>query len=135
MAAGIDRAVHYMLRDVDPNSSTQYDSSGLVGTKGDWTPKISWYYVYTMKNRLKGMTFTGEQASGNPSVWIYKFRQSGGNSGAYVLWCPTSNGTSLDYQLTLTGAPSTLVTMTSGDTDGVPTALTMIKISSPFDFS
>ncbi|TET07658.1 hypothetical protein E3J84_07195 [Candidatus Aerophobetes bacterium] len=127
-AAGVDRATQYMLRDVDPNSGLQYSSCGLVGPKDDWTPKKSWYYVYTMRNRLTGMYYVGEQSSGNSDVWIYKFKTDGGDDGAYVLWCPTRDGTTVDdYELTLTGSPTsaTLVEMANEDTDGVETSLTI----------
>ena len=127
-AAGVDRATQYMLRDVDPTSGLQYSSCGLVGPYDDWTPKKSWYYVYTMRNRLTGMYYIGEQSSGNSDVWFYKFKNTSGNDGAYVLWCPTRDGTTVsNYELTLTGSPTqaTLVEMANGDTDGVPTSLTI----------
>jgi hypothetical protein len=38
-AAGFDRAAQYMLRDVSPESTTKYDTSGLVTQKGEWKPK------------------------------------------------------------------------------------------------
>ncbi len=126
--AGVDRAQMYMLRDVNPHSGTKYSSSGLVGPKGDWTPKPSWYHVYTLKNRLTGMKFTGKQPSGNPNVWIYKFKSITSNNGAYVIWCPTSNGTAVNnYQLSLSpnAATATLITLQNGDTDGVPSSLTI----------
>lgn len=126
-AAGVDKAAMYMLRDVDASSSTQYDSSGLVSSAATgWTPKTSWYYVYTLKNRLSGMRYIGEQASGNTNVKIYKFKSATSNQGAYVVWAPTSNNTTVaNYALALSGSPgsATLVTMASGDTDGVPSAL------------
>ena len=127
-AAGVDRAQMYMLRDVDAASTTMYSSSGLVTKFGEWTPKTSWYYVYTMKNALTGMKFLGEQASGNSNVRVYKFKSASGNGGAYVLWAPTSNQTTVNnYQLTLQGSPSsaTKIEMAHGDTDGVSSALTI----------
>lgn len=126
-AAGIDKAAMYMLRDVDANSSTQFDSSGLTASKNaGWTPKVSWYYVYTLKNRLNGMKYIGEQASNNPNVRIYKFKSATSSAGAYVVWSPTSSDTKVNnYSLALQGSPSsaTLVTMATGDTDGVESAL------------
>ncbi|WP_372633154.1 fibronectin type III domain-containing protein [Cohnella sp.] len=128
-AAGVDKAAMYMLRDVNPNSSTKYDNSGLISSQNTGgVPKISWYYVYTLKNRLTGMRYSGEQASGNANVKIYKFKNATSTNGGYVIWSPTSNNTTVnDYQLSLTGTPSsaTLVTMQNGDTDGVPSALTV----------
>jgi hypothetical protein len=127
-AAGVDRTAVYMLRDVS-TLPTGWDTSGLTGLKADGYPKKpSWYYVSTMKNRLTGMKYVGEQTSGNFNVTIYKFKSTTGNNGAYVAWCPTSNGTTVNnYQLSLTtsATSSTLVTMQNGDNDGVPSALTI----------
>ncbi|RED56597.1 fibronectin type III domain-containing protein [Cohnella lupini] len=128
-AAGIDKAAMYMLRDVDASSPTQFDSSGLTGSMSTgWAPKISWYYTYTLKNRLTGMRYLGEQTSGNANVKIYKFKSATTNQGAYVVWSPTSNNTTVsNYSLSLQGTPNsaTLVTMANGDTDGVPSSLTI----------
>ncbi len=127
-AAGVDKAAMFMLRDTNPNAWGRFQSSGLVGVKGDWTPKPSWYYVYTMKNRLTSMRYLDEQSSGNSNVMVYKFKNASGNNGAYVVWAPTSNNMIVNnYQLNLSGSPSSaqLVTMASGDTDGVETNLTI----------
>ncbi len=128
-AAGVDRAAMYMLRDVDPASTTQFSSSGLVTEKGAWKPKISWYYVYALKNRLAGMRFMGEPVSGKPNISIYKFKSvkvvNGKTGGAYAVWCPTSNGTEEKITLTLAGKPTsaTLVTLSPTDTKGTATPL------------
>ncbi len=123
-AAGLDRAAQYMMRDVNPADATQYSSSGLVTEKGAWKPKPSWYYTYTLKNRLAGMRFDGEIASGNPKVLIYKFKSDNGN-GAYAVWCPTSeNATVKDFVLPIAGAKTaTLITLQNGETSGVATSL------------
>ncbi|WP_127578941.1 discoidin domain-containing protein [Paenibacillus koleovorans] len=126
-ASGIDRAMMYMLRDVDADNG-KYSTSGLVGPKNDWTPKLSWYYVYTMRNTLTGNRYLGELSSGNPNVKVYKFKSATDNSGVYAVWAPTSNGTTVSgYSLPLsTSATSaTLVTMAGGDTDGVSSGLTI----------
>ncbi len=128
-AAGVDKAQMYMFRDVDVNSATQFDSSGLVSSKATGeVPRTSYYYVYTLKNTLAGMRYVGEQGSGNANVKIYKFKSATGSNGAYVVWAPTSNQTTVSgYQLSLTGSPTTasLVTMADGDTDGVSSAMTI----------
>ncbi len=102
-AAGVDKAAMYMLRDVDPNSSTKFDNSGLTSSKATgWVPKASWYYIYTMRNMLTGMRFSQEIESGNPNVNIYRFRTDDGSLAAYAVWCPTSSQTTVEnYQLQL----------------------------------
>lgn len=91
-AAGVDRAQMYMLRDVDSKSPIWYASCGLVGQKGDWKPKKSWFYVYTLKNILKNMKYAGEIPSTNPAITIYKFKESGTKKQVYAIWAKTSSG-------------------------------------------
>ncbi|MBM7565366.1 fibronectin type III domain-containing protein [Paenibacillus sacheonensis] len=128
-AAGVDKAAMYMLRDVDANDATQYASSGLVTSQATGqTPKISWYYVYTLKNQLTGMRYAGEQSSGNGNVKIYKFKSATGNNGAYVIWSPTASNTTVNgYQLSLDGTANAAsqVSMANGDTDGVSSSLSI----------
>ncbi|GAA3400545.1 fibronectin type III domain-containing protein [Paenibacillus hodogayensis] len=125
-AAGVDKAAMFMIRDEDVNSWGQYASSGLVTAKPDHTPRLSWYYVYTLKNALTGMRYADEQPSGNPNVRIYKFKSATDNSGVYVVWAPTSSRATVNnYSLALQGNPSsaTLMQMQSGNTNGVSSAL------------
>jgi len=127
-AAGVDRATMYMLRDTDSAGTGKYATSGLLTDQASGeTAKVSWYYVGTMRHALDGMTYAGEQASGDGNVMIYKFKSASG-SGAYVLWCPTANGTTVSgYSLALQGSPTsaTQIAMQDGDTDGVSSSLTI----------
>jgi len=129
LAAGVDSAFQFMIRDVTPQSSSQYASSGLTWYCDAWSgckdmpdhqnydPKPSWYYLYTLKNQLTGMIFNGEQDSGNANVLIYTFKGATFGGGAYVLWSPTSNNTSVnDYQLKLRGYPASATLVTLSDT-------------------
>jgi hypothetical protein len=120
-AAGVDRAQMFMLRDVNPNDKTQFSSSGLVGPKGDFTRKKSWYYVATLKNTLTNMRYTGETASGDANVLIYKFKEVKGSKGVYAIWAKTSNGYKVDnYQLKIPASVSNanLVTLSTGAASG-----------------
>ncbi len=128
-AAGLEKASLYMLRDVNPNISTQYHTSGLTESKDSlWTPKPSWYYVYTLKNRLMGMKFDQKIAYGSSNVWVYKFKNPTNPQVAYVLWSPTSDGTVIEnYQLNLGSGETTAtkVDFVAGDVDGVDSVLTI----------
>ena len=74
-AAGVDRAQLYMLRDVDANSPTQYDTSGLRSEKArHHQPKRAWYYVAALRHVLRGTHFESEVPSGDDRVRIYRFR-------------------------------------------------------------
>lgn len=126
-AAGVERAQIYMLRDAgEADNSTKYATSGLVTSQATGQqPKVSWYYVYTLKNRLAGMRFVEEVESGNPNVMIYKFA-SGDGKNAYVLWCPTSNQTEVSaYGLDVGSQHETMtqVTMADKETEGLQSYL------------
>ncbi|MEA3443820.1 MAG: hypothetical protein U9R19_03755, partial [Bacteroidota bacterium] len=128
-SAKVDRAQMYMLRDVDVNSSTNYRTSGLTAPMDSlWAPKPSWYYVYTMKNRLKGFYFDTEIASGNANVNVYKFVNQTGTQAVYAVWCPTSNQTTVpnySLQLVANETQAMLIEMQVNDIDGVETNLTI----------
>jgi hypothetical protein len=109
-AAGVDKAVQFMLSDNNSNSSTKYASSGLIsypGTGDVRTPKKSWYYTYTTKNLLQEFVFDTILNSGNPAVWVYRFQHtSQSNKYMYALWCPSASGASVaNYSLNLGADP------------------------------
>lgn len=88
-SCGINKAAMYMLRDVDARSHIQYSSSGLTSSQQTGnTPKISWFYLYSLKNILKGMRFVNESVSASKHVMIYKFSNDK-DKIIYALWCPT----------------------------------------------
>jgi hypothetical protein len=128
-AAGVDKAAMYMLRDVDPNSSTKFNNSGLISSMATgWIPKASWYYVYTMRNMLTGMRFHQEIESGNPNVFVYKFQNDDASLAAYAVWCPTGNQTTVeDYQLEILPIETTamLVELEKGSIVGNQQPLTI----------
>ena len=84
-----------MLRDIDPNSEVQYNSSGLTNAKGDWTPKTSWYYTKTMKTVLNKMRYAGEIKT-EPGIKVYKYKTDNDSTIAFAIWSPTSNNTIIE---------------------------------------
>lgn len=102
-AAGVDRAMVFTLSDSDNTNPARFASSGLCRAKGQqWQPKPAWFYVATLRQRLKGLRFEAEQASGNPAVRIQRYKNSAGQTAALAVWCPTSNGTMVgNHPLTL----------------------------------
>ncbi len=127
-STGIERAAQYMLRDVDNDGKTQFETCGLVNEKNDWTPKTSWYYTYTMRNILKNTYFTGEQNSYNSNVLIFKYENASRDTLIYALWAPTSDGSVVeDYQLNLSGKPASVkqVEMIDGEIQGRISELTV----------
>lgn len=104
-AAGIDRMQQYMLRHsyFEASVGGLFNSSGLVNHGGyssvtssitPIVPHPSWYAMFTMRNTLKNYVFDKIEVSGDPNVYVYKFKHiTATDSVAYALWCPTSNNT------------------------------------------
>jgi len=130
VAAGFDRAFLFVSRDScntsDSACATQFDTSGVMGIKGDWTPKTSYYFIATLRNRLASFAYLGEQTSGNANVLVYKFKDPKSSAGAYVVWAPTSNATTVPGYVLAVGRASTVsaVALTDGSMTGTSTALT-----------
>lgn len=127
-AAGVDRAQVYMLRDVNPASATQYDSSGLTSEKGKHEPKRAWYYLAALRSALRGTRFEAEIPSGDARVRIHKFRSDDtAPRHVYVLWCPTVNQTQVQgFELDVAHASSaTLIALEPGEAEGKKTPLTV----------
>ena len=124
-AAGVDRASMFMLRNTNESSSVQFSNCGLTSSKSmGWIPKTSWYYVYTLKNTLTNMRFVEEERTGNPSVTVYKFKDLSSNRGAYVVWCPTSEGKTVSgYTLNISESATKAIkiSLKDGDTNGIST--------------
>ncbi len=125
-AAGIDRAMMYMLRDMDPASRTQFSSSGLVGPIGDFSAKPSWYYIYTLRNQLAGLVYEGEEKASTEHVIIHKFKALNSPKRVYVLWSYASGSTVVNYKLPVTSVQTTLVMLKDGHTNGASRRLTNI---------
>lgn len=128
-AGGFDRAMVYSLSDDNSASTGLYGTTGLTSDRwSGFVPKISWWYLYTMKNRLKGLYFEAEQDSGNEDVRIYRFKDANGVTKAYAVWCPTTNQVEVNsYTLELNGTPNTahLIELQEGDPDGIKTQLSI----------
>jgi len=119
-AAGLDRMMMYLANDI---RNYPHEVFGWCGfTTVDNTYKPSWYYVKTLRHALTGMVFQDEYHSGNENVWIYRFKNQTTGAGAYVLWCPTADGTTVaDYALKLTGnaKQATLVALADKQDTGI----------------
>lgn len=102
-AAGLDRAHVYFFADLNAKNPNKFNSSGVVSEKWNkFQPKVSWFYIYCMKNALSGYRFASEITSSNPDVNIYKFEKDNDASCIYVAWCKTSiNKQIANYQLNI----------------------------------
>jgi len=113
-AAGVDRMMMFLANDLKNYSLGVYGSCGFITVNDEFKP--SWYYVKTLKTALSGMVFFDEYPSGNDKVWIYRFKNLKTGQGAYVLWCPTSDGTSVeDYELHITNGSKSITKISLAD--------------------
>lgn len=111
-AAGIDRMMMFLSEDL--KGEGVFTNSGFIRRDGSFKP--SWFYTCTLKNALAGMVFIDEYPSGNPNIWIYRYKNPKTGKGAYVLWCPTSDGTTVEnYELKLTGNASSAIKVSLAD--------------------
>lgn len=130
MAAGFDRAIMFDLRDACTGAGCPlFTSAGLLESQAlDYKPKESWYYTYTMKNVLTGMTFDADLTScGDLSCpRVYRFIDpNNSNKRIYAVWSPTSADISYPFNLALEGAnAATLVEMGVPSIKGLTSPLT-----------
>lgn len=134
-AAGIDRVMMYMLRDVDPKSPIQFSSSGLIGPLGDFRVKPSWFYLYTLRSQLSGLLFDRELESGDARVRIYQFRDPSQKRDILVMWCPQDHQIAVNFEWEVSNASHnpTVVSLADGEKHGIMTRLEIrdgkIKVS------
>ena len=100
-AGGADRVTMYMLRDVDPKSPIQFSSSGLIGPLGDFSPKPSWSYVYTLRQQLSGLLFEGQLPVSTERVRTYRFTHPASQKTVLVVWCPKDGDSVKDFELAM----------------------------------
>jgi hypothetical protein len=120
-SVGVDRAAQFMIRDVDPNPEPRWSDCGLTLSPSEGNvPKTSWYYVYSLKNILKGCYFD-KVISESASAHVYRFINEAGNQYTYALWSPTANGSTSQYRLKIPAGPSSLskIELMDGSTSGV----------------
>jgi hypothetical protein len=109
MAARFDRAFIFVLRDGCEGTSchVQFDTCGLTSVKDKWVPKPAYFFLATVRSRLGPFGWAGEAISGNPNVRIARFADPSSTKGAYVLWAPTSDDTTVaGYDLSVGAATS-----------------------------
>jgi hypothetical protein len=128
LASGFDRAFLYVSRDdgCTSNCSTQFETSGIMGAKGDWTPKPSYYFVATMRARLASYAWLREVQTGSSNVLVYALKDPSSSKGAYVVWAPTSTAQVINgYSLPVGSAKSaTIVKLADKQMNGTESSAT-----------
>ena len=126
-AAGVDRAAMFMLRDVNSTGGGVFETCGLVTQKGAWKPKPSWFWVATLKNRLKGYRFVGDLPTGRPDVLALRF--SNGKQDTLALWCPTAEDKTVSgFKIPVKASKATAVRFTTGSTTGIAAPLPTLTL-------
>ena len=123
-ASGIDKAYWYMCSGGNDDSVGKYGTCGVIDGNGQ--KKDSWYYMNTLAKVMGDMAFQEEFESGHRDVMVYRYMNADGKS-AFVLWCPTSDGTKVEnYELHLCGATTAeLVEFANKQDLGIHSALTV----------
>ena len=134
VAAGVDRAMVFNMRDDSPETSWGlYETSGLCTYAGDnYQPKEAWYYIAAMKNTLTGLTYDPSYVHNDPAVRVYRFVDdcNAPTKEVYAVWSPTAvtaddSPVVSNYSLPI-AANATQVKLSFGDMDGVRTSLTSV---------
>ena len=120
---GVDRAAMYMAQDLgdEATSTGKYGTSGVISSSGEY--KDSFYYIYTLRNKMGDMHFAEVIESGNENVWIYRFENNSGKS-CYALWCPTMDDVRVNnYTLTIDGTTASLTEFANLHLEGISSDL------------
>ena len=118
-AAGVDRAVLFALSDAgDPK--VRYNTSGLLNNHGvEILPKLSWYYVSSLRNIMHDMHYSKEIDASDPDIRIYKFTDIQNQRDVYAIWCPTSKGKRVSYNFKGQGQSEVkIVSLVNGSVTG-----------------
>ncbi|MBO5111010.1 MAG: hypothetical protein J6D21_09875 [Clostridia bacterium] len=123
-ASGVDRAFWYMCGGGNDDSVGKYGTCGVIDGKGQ--KKDSWYYMNTLHKTIGDMSFQEDFESGHRDVMVYRYMNEEGKN-AYVLWCPTADGTKVEnYELHLCGATTAeLVEFANLEDTGIHSDLTV----------
>jgi hypothetical protein len=121
-AAGIDRTMMFMFRDVDEQNTQVFSTSGLVSAKGRWKPKPSWFFQAALKKHLTGMTWDADVPTERKNVIAMRFRGDG--KSAIAVWCWTSEDhREQAVHIPVSGKTAHLVNLTNGEAAGRISAL------------
>lgn len=148
-AAGFDRAyVHDLSDHADFGNPGAWDTqTGLVTADG--TPKLSWYFVYSLKNILGKRNYAGEIVKDSCGVAdfmdscgtvtcprIYKFAK-GACDTIYAIWSPSAKGCAFQHELELPcGAKdATAIKLVEGSTYGLEMPLNVVNSKVVIDVS
>eukprot|EP00039_Didymoeca_costata_P008781 m.116386 g.116386 ORF g.116386 m.116386 type:complete len:798 (-) comp14229_c0_seq11:91-2484(-) len=126
LAAGLDRAHIFMLRNVADNGYGRFATSGLTSQKGTWNPKASWYYVSTLTSLLGNLTFCNIVDMGSPIyVYVFSSQPKTCKADAYVVWQGTTGveGREITMPLDSGVKQAVLVSLVANSTVGNQSAL------------
>jgi len=119
-AAGIDRAMQYMFRDVNLTDRTQFSSSGLVTTKGEWQPRRSYSVAVNLRKLLKGFYPVGVILHPAAEISVLQFQNAEAKSPSVaVVWANSSRNASV--RIARKSLPKFA---TATQVDGAPVSLT-----------
>jgi len=102
IAAGVDKASMYMIRDTNNATANQFSTSGITKSKKlNWEKKPSWYYLNTFRFWLENMKFDSERNISIKNARCYKFINQDTTEVAYILWHFNKEKDTISYNLDL----------------------------------
>jgi len=126
--AGIDRAFLYVSRDnctgdvnKCPLLHQQFSTAGILTEKGSEEPKVAWYFLATFRARLASFSYAGTVEPNDSRVSVARFYDGAANKGAYVVWSPTSDGSTVPGFTLALGAgakPTSVITLDEASVTG-----------------
>lgn len=123
--AGVDRAQMYMLADVNPESATQFDTSGLLESeKKGFQPKPSFYHVATLRQMLRSTRLVEHLHPDRKDLYVLRFEDSEKTAqSTWVIWTEERHATSKpSVTLSLPGVTVTRTTLADDREQGLSVA-------------
>jgi len=124
----IERAFLYVSRDnctgdlsKCPDRNVQFSTAGILSEKGTEAPKVAWYFLATFRARLAHLAYAGRASKTNDSVSVARFYDPATNKGAYVIWSPTSDGSTVaafHLPIASSATPTAVITLETASITG-----------------
>jgi hypothetical protein len=112
--------MQYMFRDVNLTDRTQFSSSGLVTTKGEWQPRRSYSVAVNLRKLLKGFYPVGVIQHPAAEISVLQFQNAEAKSPSVaVVWANSSRNASV--RIARKSLPKFA---TATQVDGAPMSLT-----------
>jgi hypothetical protein len=140
---GYDRATLFEIYDTcvpgqsGCNASQQFTTCGVMTADAPPRAKAAWYFLSTVRSRMRDLVFVREESTGDANVRVMTFRDRSSLNGARVVWMPTSAGmTRAGYSLDVGAATTaTAVKLVDQQPNGTASTITVAGGHAAVDIS